>query len=62
LPQAPCPPDCRIAENGLRHLAVEQDQVLSQAIKLAHMTLDRRHFIARQRLARVMEHKQWFHI
>jgi hypothetical protein len=46
------PLDCRIAENGLRHLAVEQDQVLAQAIELAHMTLNRRYFIRRQRLAR----------
>src|SRR6516164_8420627 len=28
------PLDCRIAENDLRHLAVEQGQVLSQAIEL----------------------------
>ena len=46
------PLDCRIAENGLRHLAVEQDQILSQAIELAHMTFDRRHFIGRRLLAR----------
>ena len=46
------PLDCRIAENGLRHLAVEQDKVISQAIELAHMALDRRRLIGRQRLVR----------
>jgi hypothetical protein len=39
-----------IPENGLRHLAVDQDQVLSQAIEIAHMPLDRRSLVGRQRL------------
>jgi hypothetical protein len=45
------PLDRRIAENGLRHLAVEQHQVLSQEVELAHMPLDRRGLVGRQRLA-----------
>jgi hypothetical protein len=39
------PLDCRIAENDLRHLAVEQGQVLSQAIELAHMPFDPTHLV-----------------
>jgi hypothetical protein len=43
--------DSRIAQNALCDFAVEQDQILSQAIELSHMTLDRRRLVGRQRLA-----------
>ena len=46
------PLDRRIVQRTLRDLAVEQVEILSQAVELTDMPLDRRAFVVGDRLAR----------